>query len=157
MDSITESAMSVITTVLNVHAPDPNTYKKFTRSSVPRTRKSQHARWSEVMDAVEEEDENRRRSLPTGGTSSYDRSHVISVWRQRLAYTEEDLQKLANTEEDFKEMKEMLRAQKCVTNGYLKQNIHNYVYHMRLRRLQEYQNRAPPTPGPKVQLHNAAA
>jgi hypothetical protein len=55
-----------------------------------------------------------------------------------LGYSQEDIISILNEDDEFRILQRSLRQRGCVTNGYLKENIHFYVLHVketRARRL----------------------
>lgn len=48
-----------------------------------------------------------------------------------LIYTDRDLLSITNEDEAFRTLKESLRQRGCVTNGYLRQNLHFFVKHVK--------------------------
>jgi hypothetical protein len=48
-----------------------------------------------------------------------------------LGYSQKDIISILNEDEAFQVLKRSLRQRGCVTNGYLKENIHFYVMHVK--------------------------
>ena len=48
-----------------------------------------------------------------------------------LAYTHHDVLSVVSEDEAFRNLKKSLRQRGCVTNGYIKENFHFYVQHVK--------------------------
>ena len=149
MQSFSDSAKGVLDALFNSD-DDEDTIADSSRISLFKPK-------STPMAPVQEEEEDEEYSRWRRDVPSYDRSHVVQAWRHRLAYTDRDVQALVESERDFQAMKKALRERKCVTNVYLQQNLHNYVYNIKLKRINEYQRNIARRSSPLVQVSNAAA
>ncbi|CAB9516280.1 expressed unknown protein [Seminavis robusta] len=58
-------------------------------------------------------------------------SPVFEAVRQGLSYNDQDLERIAKDPEAFRRLQRALRKKGCITNGYLKQNLQHYVYHLK--------------------------
>ena len=59
------------------------------------------------------------------------RTDLIQSWQKRLSIGEKDLEAIVDQESSFRDLQRQLRKKGAVTNTYLQQSVHNYVYHMK--------------------------
>lgn len=60
-----------------------------------------------------------------------DGDSVFDADMQKLSYSNSDALAIVNEDEAFRNLKASLRKRGCVTNGYLKENFHFYVQHVK--------------------------
>ena len=57
---------------------------------------------------------------------------IMEESMNRLRVREEDIVSIVNNEDDsFRKLQQSLRKRGCVTNGFLQENLHLYVQHVR--------------------------
>jgi hypothetical protein len=66
-------------------------------------------------------------------SSNYDEETAESLFgvADELACTPADLPELVD-DENFRKLQASLRSRGCITNGYIQQNLHKYVQHVRV-------------------------
>ena len=57
-------------------------------------------------------------------------NRVVQAWKKKFAYQDKDIEALLD-QQSFQDLKKSLRKRGFVTNNYLQQNLHHYVYHLK--------------------------